>query len=259
MHHFPKEYDPFGDSSWRKLINIDDDGPCMLDLLDTTGTSEASAMRELYVRTGHAFLIVYAITNQKSFEFVRGIHDFILHVKEAEAREKVKGKVEVEKQHQVNRPADDAEALKTSEKAPVSIFISKVKEKLAKLKSTLPASSKTKTPKTSSTDKGKQNHVKLAITLVGNKSDRSETDREVSYTAGVELARELQCPFYEVSARSGSNVEEAFHELVRTLHRNRQETEAQQQQPAAGQPVSTDSKASRNTANRRKRSRCLVM
>lgn len=40
----------------------------MLDILDTAGQEEYSAMRDQYMRTGEGFLCVFAINNTKSFE-----------------------------------------------------------------------------------------------------------------------------------------------------------------------------------------------
>lgn len=41
---------------------------CLLDILDTAGQEEYSAMRDQYMRTGEGFLCVFAINNTKSFE-----------------------------------------------------------------------------------------------------------------------------------------------------------------------------------------------
>lgn len=44
--------------------------------------------------------------------------------------------------------------------------------------------------------------------LVGNKSDMGKDKRAVSYAAGEQLAREYGIPFFETSAKTGSNVDE---------------------------------------------------
>jgi len=49
--------------------------------------------------------------------------------------------------------------------------------------------------------------------LVGTKADL-ESDREVSYCEGVELAERLGVPFLETSAKAGINVSEAFLTLL---------------------------------------------
>lgn len=55
--------------SYRKQVVIDGE-TCLLDILDTAGQEEYSAMRDQYMRTGEGFLCVFAINNIKSFEDV---------------------------------------------------------------------------------------------------------------------------------------------------------------------------------------------
>jgi small GTP-binding protein len=50
----------------------------------------------------------------------------------------------------------------------------------------------------------------LVALLIGNKSDLSDSQRQVSTAEGEQLARELNIPFLETSALNGSNVEAAF-------------------------------------------------
>lgn len=52
--------------SYRKQVVIDGE-TCLLDILDTAGQEEYSAMRDQYMRTGEGFLCVFAINNSKSF------------------------------------------------------------------------------------------------------------------------------------------------------------------------------------------------
>lgn len=52
--------------SYRKQVVIDGE-TCLLDILDTAGQEEYSAMRDQYMRTGEGFLCVFAINNHKSF------------------------------------------------------------------------------------------------------------------------------------------------------------------------------------------------
>lgn len=59
-----------------------------------------------------------------------------------------------------------------------------------------------------------------AFVLVANKADL-EQERAVAAQEGRELAAELACPFFEVSARLNRNVTEAFMALVRALHTQR--------------------------------------
>lgn len=57
---------------------------CLLDILDTAGQEEYSAMRDQYMRTGEGFLIVFAIDNMKSFEDIDSYRGQIRRVKDAD-------------------------------------------------------------------------------------------------------------------------------------------------------------------------------
>lgn len=64
---FPFSPSPGLQDSYRKQVVIDGE-TCLLDILDTAGQEEYSAMRDQYMRTGEGFLCVFAINNTKSFE-----------------------------------------------------------------------------------------------------------------------------------------------------------------------------------------------
>lgn len=61
---------------------------CLLDILDTAGQEEYSAMRDQYMRTGEGFLLVFAVNSAKSFEvsmwggrfiWFTVLNDYIVH------------------------------------------------------------------------------------------------------------------------------------------------------------------------------------
>lgn len=79
--HFVDEYDPTIEDSYRKQCVIDDE-VALLDVLDTAGQEEYSAMREQYMRTGEGFLLVYSITSRDSFEEIVQFQQQILRVKD---------------------------------------------------------------------------------------------------------------------------------------------------------------------------------
>ncbi|KAF1817142.1 ras-domain-containing protein [Eremomyces bilateralis CBS 781.70] len=79
--HFVDEYDPTIEDSYRKQCVIDDE-VSLLDILDTAGQEEYSAMREQYMRTGEGFLLVYSITSRQSFEEIMTFQQQILRVKD---------------------------------------------------------------------------------------------------------------------------------------------------------------------------------
>ncbi|XP_064385588.1 GTPase HRas [Halichondria panicea] len=83
QNHFVDEYDPTIEDSYRKQVVIDGE-TCLLDILDTAGQEEYSAMRDQYMRTGEGFLCVFAIDNMKSFEDIDSYRGQIRRVKDAE-------------------------------------------------------------------------------------------------------------------------------------------------------------------------------
>uniref|UniRef100_A0A3B4AS59 GTPase KRas n=1 Tax=Periophthalmus magnuspinnatus TaxID=409849 RepID=A0A3B4AS59_9GOBI len=85
QNHFVDEYDPTIElqDSYRKQVVIDGE-TCLLDILDTAGQEEYSAMRDQYMRTGEGFLCVFAINNTKSFEDVH-LYEQINRVKDSDS------------------------------------------------------------------------------------------------------------------------------------------------------------------------------
>lgn len=83
QNHFVDEYDPTIEDSYRKQVVIDGEN-CLLDILDTAGQEEYSAMRDQYMRTGEGFLLVFAVNSVKSYEDIAGYREQIQRVKDAE-------------------------------------------------------------------------------------------------------------------------------------------------------------------------------
>lgn len=79
--HFVDEYDPTIEDSYRKQCVIDGE-VALLDVLDTAGQEEYSAMREQYTRTGEGFLLIYSITDRDSFKEIKSYQRQILRVKD---------------------------------------------------------------------------------------------------------------------------------------------------------------------------------
>ncbi|KAJ1770491.1 RAS1 protein [Coemansia sp. RSA 1813] len=144
--HFVDEYDPTIEDSYRKQCAIDGE-TAMLDVLDTAGQEEYSAMREQYMRTGEGFLLVYSITSRNSFEEMPTFQQQILRVKDRDY---------------------------------------------------------------------------FPMIVCGNKSDLSH-ERQVSAQEGEDISRAFGCPFLETSAKTRTNVEDAFYTLVREIRRYNKE------------------------------------
>uniref|UniRef100_A0A1I7ZEQ6 small monomeric GTPase n=1 Tax=Steinernema glaseri TaxID=37863 RepID=A0A1I7ZEQ6_9BILA len=83
QNHFVEEYDPTIEDSYRKQVLVDGE-TCLLDILDTAGQEEYSAMRDQYMRTGEGFLLVFAVNESKSFENISHYRDQIRRVKDSD-------------------------------------------------------------------------------------------------------------------------------------------------------------------------------
>ena len=60
------------------------------------------------------------------------------------------------------------------------------------------------------------------VILIGTKADM-ESERQVSADEGEACARYLDAAFFEVSAKTGQNVDECVHEMVRLIRKSRGE------------------------------------
>nr|CAB3265432.1 ras-related protein RAP-1B homolog [Phallusia mammillata] len=56
----------------------------MLEILDTAGTEQFTAMRDLYMKNGQGFVLVYSITSQASFNDLSDLREQILRVKDTD-------------------------------------------------------------------------------------------------------------------------------------------------------------------------------
>lgn len=127
--HFVDEYDPTIEDSYRKQCVIDDE-VALLDVLDTAGQEEYSAMREQYMRTGEGFLLVYSITSRQSFDEILVFQQQILRVKDKDYFPiiVVGNKCDLESDRQVTEAEGDALArsfnckfIETSAKSRINV------------------------------------------------------------------------------------------------------------------------------------------
>ena len=61
------------------------------------------------------------------------------------------------------------------------------------------------------------NKMSIGKMLIGNKADLEE-EREVSKEEGEQLAQMLECKYYETSAKTGQNVNEALDEIAKVTY-----------------------------------------
>ena len=138
-NHFVEEYDSSIEDTHRKRCVIDGEA-CVVDVLDTAGMEEFSALRRQWIRDYRACLLVYSVTSKISFDLLNTFRQEIIE--------------------------------ETGGDAP--------------------------------------------IFLVGNKADLTEL-REVTVEEEEEFANLLQYKLYNTSAKTRSNVEEIFYDMVREI------------------------------------------
>lgn len=80
---FVVDYDPTIEDQYIQHCEVDGEW-CVLDVLDTAGQEEFCAMREAYMRCGRGFLILFSVTDPKSFAQVPNFYNQILRVKNRE-------------------------------------------------------------------------------------------------------------------------------------------------------------------------------
>ncbi|CAK48174.1 Ras-related protein Rap-1b [Aspergillus awamori] len=78
-----ESYDPTIEDSYRKQIDVDG-RQCILEILDTAGTEQFTAMRELYMKQGQGFLLVFSITSMSSLNELSELREQIIRIKEDE-------------------------------------------------------------------------------------------------------------------------------------------------------------------------------
>ncbi|XP_051019070.1 synaptotagmin-4 isoform X1 [Acomys russatus] len=79
-HQFPDYHDPTIEDAYKTQVRIDDE-PAYLDILDTAGQAEFTAMREQYMRGGEGFIICYSVTDRQSFQEAAKFKELIFQVR----------------------------------------------------------------------------------------------------------------------------------------------------------------------------------
>ncbi|KAI1402633.1 ras-domain-containing protein [Hypoxylon fuscum] len=78
-----ESYDPTIEDSYRTQVAVDG-RQVVLEILDTAGTEQFVAMRDLYMKTGQGFLLVFSITSASSLAELAGLRDEIIRIKDDE-------------------------------------------------------------------------------------------------------------------------------------------------------------------------------
>ncbi|KAI9498461.1 ras related protein 1b [Zychaea mexicana] len=80
---FVEKYDPTIEDSYRKQVEVDGQ-QCMLEILDTAGTEQFTAMRDLYMKSGQGFLLVFSITSMVTLTDLQELREQIMRVKDSD-------------------------------------------------------------------------------------------------------------------------------------------------------------------------------
>ncbi|XP_045475333.1 ras-like protein 2 [Harmonia axyridis] len=115
--YFVTDYDPTIEDSYTKQCVIDEI-PAKLDILDTAGQEEFSAMREQYMRSGEGFLLVFSVTERSSFEEIYKFHKQILRVKDRDEFPMLMVGNKVDLEHQRTVYQEEAQQLARQLKIP---------------------------------------------------------------------------------------------------------------------------------------------
>eukprot|EP01111_Echinosteliopsis_oligospora_P012994 TRINITY_DN4552_c1_g1_i2.p1 TRINITY_DN4552_c1_g1~~TRINITY_DN4552_c1_g1_i2.p1 ORF type:complete len:195 (-),score=31.67 TRINITY_DN4552_c1_g1_i2:56-640(-) len=82
-NEFVESYNPTVEESYVKNVVVDG-REIILDILDIAGVDDFSAVRQLSMKSGHAFMIVYSVIDRQSFLAVPEFRDDILNAKNVE-------------------------------------------------------------------------------------------------------------------------------------------------------------------------------
>eukprot|EP00026_Physarum_polycephalum_P013031 Phypoly_transcript_13391.p1 GENE.Phypoly_transcript_13391~~Phypoly_transcript_13391.p1 ORF type:complete len:195 (+),score=23.81 Phypoly_transcript_13391:202-786(+) len=78
---FVTKYDPTIEDSYRKQVEIDGKA-CILDIMDTAGQEEYTALRDTYMTTGDGFVLAYSIISTTSFDAASKLRTNIIRIKD---------------------------------------------------------------------------------------------------------------------------------------------------------------------------------
>ncbi|XP_062566070.1 ras-related protein Rap-2c-like [Saccostrea cucullata] len=107
---FMEKYDPTIEDFYRKEIEVDS-APSVLEILDTAGTEQFASMRDLYIKNGQGFVIVYSITSLQTFQDIKTMKEQIIRVKGIENIPMILVGNKADLDHQREVPRSEGEAL----------------------------------------------------------------------------------------------------------------------------------------------------
>lgn len=82
-NEFVEDYEPTKADSYRKMVMLDGEN-VQVDILDTAGQEDYTAIRDNYFRTGEGFLCVFSVTDKSSLDATEEFREHIMRVKNSE-------------------------------------------------------------------------------------------------------------------------------------------------------------------------------
>ena len=77
---FVQTYDPTIEETYQKLLDIDGQ-QCLVEILDTAGTEQFMALKELYMKSGHGFILVFSLSQLASVNELGPLREQIVRMK----------------------------------------------------------------------------------------------------------------------------------------------------------------------------------
>eukprot|EP01091_Cochliopodium_minus_P020759 TRINITY_DN9176_c1_g1_i1.p1 TRINITY_DN9176_c1_g1~~TRINITY_DN9176_c1_g1_i1.p1 ORF type:complete len:182 (+),score=33.48 TRINITY_DN9176_c1_g1_i1:190-735(+) len=108
---FVESYDPTIEDTYLKQIEHGEHS-YVLEIIDTAGTEQFVSMRNLYMKAGEVFVVVYSIVAESTFHETREIREQILDTKEPEIPPivLVGNKLDLEDQREVKKSVAEEQA-----------------------------------------------------------------------------------------------------------------------------------------------------
>lgn len=128
-NRFVEHYDPTIEDNYRHQVEVDGRS-YILEILDTAGTEQFAQLRNLYIKNGMGFILVFSLTSASSFHEISELHKQIVREKETTAVPiiVVGNKCDLDDSRQVTRKDAEtlcrnfqAEYIESSAKADINI------------------------------------------------------------------------------------------------------------------------------------------
>ncbi|TRM64910.1 small GTPase superfamily [Schizophyllum amplum] len=77
---FVEHYDPTIEEEYRRAVRVDDE-LSFLEVLDTAGAEQFTSLNEVYIKSGHGFVLVFSLTQEASLREVDSLRQQIYRIK----------------------------------------------------------------------------------------------------------------------------------------------------------------------------------